>query len=196
MAYYGGRGRGSYGGRSGGYGRRGGGGGGNFRGGGGRGRSKGTAIFLTGMFNTRNRGMYVGTVEGESLDNLEELLEKVRNGGGAITMFLWDNDRDRGDDDRGPRFNLKADLKDEGRQSRRRPIDDEDNDRRGGPDDDDDREDRGRGRDRDDDRPRSSSRDREDDRLRRREDRESSGGQSIERDDREPARKGYDDSPF
>ena len=53
---------------------------------------KSDLLRVTGLFMTKRKGMYTGTLRSEDRENLETLLGKAK---GPISVFLFRNDRDR-----------------------------------------------------------------------------------------------------
>ena len=53
---------------------------------------KSDLLRVTGLFTTKRKGMYTGTLRSEDRENLETLLGKAK---GPISVFLFRNDRDR-----------------------------------------------------------------------------------------------------
>jgi len=99
---------------------------------------------LTGLFKTKTRGLYTGTVKDEWLDNLVNTIRKAKKEDKGVVFFLWKVD----DEDSKASFNLNADVATpyEGKKGygkpKRKPIelddDDDDNDEEAEPADDSD----------------------------------------------------------
>lgn len=53
---------------------------------------KSDLLRITGLFTTKRKGMYTGTLRPEDRENLETLLGKAK---GPVSLFLFRNDRDR-----------------------------------------------------------------------------------------------------
>ena len=53
---------------------------------------KSDLLRVTGLFTTKRKGMYTGTLRPEDRENLETLLGKAK---GPVSVFLFRNDRDR-----------------------------------------------------------------------------------------------------
>jgi hypothetical protein len=107
----------------------------------GKSKKKGTSLRLTGMFKTKRRGLFVGSVSelGEMKDKLKAALAEEK----GLVFFLWRNeDTEEG----GPAYTLSMDVSQEddrpkksyGKPKRKPVEDDEDQDEEAEEKDDDD----------------------------------------------------------
>ena len=70
-------------------------------------RSKGNTmgVRLTGLFLTKRKGLYVGTLDDAKIDELIALIKKAKNAGKEITAFLWKSTFATG-----PAFSINMDI--------------------------------------------------------------------------------------
>lgn len=111
------------------------------------GKPQGSSVRLTGLFKTKRNGLYVGSINGEKIEELVALIKKALKQEKDITLFLWKSKYDDG-----PRFSVNMDLAQDRPQGgkRRRPIQDDDEDDAGYEPDEDDEADE-KTKDKDDD---------------------------------------------
>lgn len=93
-----------------------------------RGKKKGTSLRLTGLFKTKKRGLFVGSVDADS-DQMSGLIDKIKAAKAdekGLVCFLWRNDPD----EEGPAYTLSMDVSQddyEGRpKKKRKPVEDDD----------------------------------------------------------------------
>lgn len=86
-----------------------------------RGKSKGTSTGLTGLFKTKRRGLYVGSVQ--DFGELITKIKKARADSKELVFFLWKQDEP---EEGQPVFRLSVDVsrdEEERPRSKNKPID-------------------------------------------------------------------------
>ena len=96
--------------------------------------AKQTKSRLTGLFKTKTRGLYTGTIKDQWLDGLIDTIRKAKKADRGVVFFLWKSD----DEESKAAFNLNADVANEYEPKKakyapkRKPIEpDDDEDERG-----------------------------------------------------------------
>ena len=92
-------------------------------------KKKGTSVRLTGLFKTKRRGLWVGSVT--ELDPMKDKIRKAIADEKGLVFFLWKNE-----DEDGPAYTLSMDVSsDEDRpkgkpygKPKRKPVEDDDED--------------------------------------------------------------------
>jgi hypothetical protein len=91
------------------------------------GKSKGnySGVKATGLFATKRKGLYVGTISPEKVEEVVALIKKALKQERGITAFLWKSKYEDG-----PKFSLSLDVaqerNDRGAKPKRKPIEDDD----------------------------------------------------------------------
>jgi len=94
-------------------------------------KKKGTSVRLTGLFKTKRRGLFVGSVT--ELDDMKSKIKQAIADEKGLVFFLWRNDPE----EEGPAYTLSMDVsQDEDRPKKKQRPEPEDEDE----DDDDDEE--------------------------------------------------------
>ena len=103
----------------------------------------GTSVRVTGLFGTKRKGLFVGSLNDEKIQELVKLIKKAISSEKEITVFLWKSKFEEG-----PRYSLNMDLaQDRAERDSRKPkrrIEEDDDDE---PADDDDDEKPAKGND-------------------------------------------------
>lgn len=92
-------------------------------------KKKGTSVRLTGMFKTKRRGLWVGSVT--EIDEMKSKIKTAIAEDKGLVFFLWKNE-----DEDGPAYTLSMDVsQDEDRpkgktygKPKRKPVEDDDED--------------------------------------------------------------------
>lgn len=90
-------------------------------------KKKGTSVRLTGMFKTKRRGLWVGSVT--EIDEMKSKIKTAIAEDKGLVFFLWKNE-----DEDGPAYTLSMDVsQDEDRPKgkpfkKRKPVEDDDED--------------------------------------------------------------------
>lgn len=89
------------------------------------GKKKGTSVRLTGMFKTKRRGLYVGSVT--EIDEMKSRIKTAIAEDKGLVFFLWKND-----DEDGPAYTLSMDVsqdedgyKKKSGKPKRKPVEDD-----------------------------------------------------------------------
>lgn len=90
-----------------------------------KGKSKRTSVRLTGLFKTKRKGMYVG-----SIDNMDDLIGKIKEAKKADKGLVIFSFRNEDAEEGQPLFTMYADVQNEqgSGPKKRKPIEDDDED--------------------------------------------------------------------